>query len=83
MELVNEAKAWIKRKNGTDEIVTLVLDMVHKEPGTSNRLYTNYEQNPDYLGRILFDSEGYWIYDGEVLTINEQEQVAKFIIYLN
>ena len=32
------------------------------------------------LGRILFDAKGYWIYDGQVLSIAEQEQVAKFIM---
>jgi hypothetical protein len=44
------------------------------------RLHTAYEPAPDYLGKILFDTQGYWIYDGETLTITEQEQVAKFII---
>ena len=31
------------------------------------------------LGRILFDAADNWIYDGEVLDIGEQEDVAGFI----
>jgi len=37
-------------------------------------------ENPSYLGRILFDQDGHWIYDGEAFTPNEQEQLAAFII---
>jgi len=28
------------------------------------------------LGRIHFDAEGHWIYDGEVLGISEQKEAA-------
>ena len=28
------------------------------------------------LGRILFDAQEHWIYDGELLTIPEQEEIA-------
>ena len=38
------------------------------------------DQNPNYLGRILFDPEGHWIYDGDILTIAEQEQIGEFIL---
>ncbi|NOW96092.1 hypothetical protein [Mucilaginibacter sp. SG564] len=31
------------------------------------------------IGRILFDSADNWIYDGEELTVEEQEDVAGFI----
>jgi hypothetical protein len=31
------------------------------------------------IGRILFDAKDNWIYDGEVLDIEEQEEVAGFI----
>ena len=31
------------------------------------------------IGRILFDADDNWIYDGNVLTVNEQEDVAGFI----
>ena len=79
-ELTHEAKAWIKRKNGPDEIVRVVPDTESRGIITSYKLYIAYEENPDYLGRILFDAQGYWIYDGEILTVTEQEQVARFII---
>jgi hypothetical protein len=77
---VTEAKAWVKRDNGPDEIIRVVLDTTDMDKITPYLLYTAFDQNPDYLGRILFDQQGYWIYDGEVLAIAEQEQVAKFII---
>ncbi|MGZ3943334.1 MAG: hypothetical protein ACXVJB_00255 [Mucilaginibacter sp.] len=28
------------------------------------------------MGRILFDQHDNWIYDGELLTIDEQEEIA-------
>ena len=31
------------------------------------------------IGRILMDASDNWIYDGQVLTIDEQEDVAGFI----
>ena len=31
------------------------------------------------IGRILFDADDNWIYDGNVLTVDEQEDVAGFI----
>lgn len=80
MESIKEAKAWVKRKSGPDEIVRVVRDMENNGAVRSYQLYTAFDENPDYLGRILFDAEGYWIYDGELLTVNEQEQLAKFII---
>ena len=30
----------------------------------------------DFIGRILFDADGNWIYDGDFLSIMEQEDVA-------
>lgn len=79
IELTREAKAWVKRKTGPDEIVRVVPDMENNNVMIYN-LYTAFDEKPDYLGRILFDAQGYWIYDGETLTIAEHEQVAKFII---
>ncbi len=32
-----------------------------------------------YIGRILVDASDNWIYDGHILTIDEQEDVAGFI----
>jgi hypothetical protein len=85
--LTSEAKAWVKRKTGPDEIVLVIPDMENEI--TVYRLYIAYgakrdslpdDKNPDYLGRILFDAQNYWIYDGDAFTITEQEQLAKFII---
>jgi hypothetical protein len=39
----------------------------------------HFADQPDYLGRILFDVNGFWIYDGDELIIDDQEQVAIFI----
>jgi hypothetical protein len=78
--LTGEARAWLKRNNSPDEVVQIVLDTENTAPVISYELYTAYEASPDYLGRILFDAKGYWIYDGNTLTITEQEQLAKFII---
>jgi hypothetical protein len=74
--LFTEAKAWVKRKHGPDEVVKII-------PHTEGRvvcyeLFVAYD-NPDYLGRILFDTAGYWIYDGDVFNVTEQEQLARFI----
>ena len=86
MELTRPANAWVKRRSGPDEIVRVV-PVIGK--ALIYKLYVAYGtlgqdlpdgQNTDYLGRILFDAEGYWIYDGEILTITEQEQLARFII---
>ncbi|MGZ3765909.1 MAG: hypothetical protein ACXVB0_02490 [Mucilaginibacter sp.] len=80
IELSKEAKAWVKRKTGPDEIIRVVPDILNKSKVLCYDLYTAFDEQPDYLGRILFDAQGYWIYDGETLSIAEQEQVAKFII---
>ncbi len=77
--LITEAKAWIKRERGPNEIVKVVGN-TESTGVISYELFTAYSETPDYFGRILFDTEGYWIYDGDALTIREQEQVAKFII---
>jgi hypothetical protein len=78
--LDKEAKAWVKRNSGPDEIIRVVPDLMFKGKGLCYQLYTSFDQNPDDMGRVLFDTEGYWIYDGTELTITEQEQVARFII---
>lgn len=76
MELI-EAKAWIKRTGGRDEILRLQMESEGKV--IAYRLFPAYEPGESDLGRILFDVEGNWIYDGYELSIAEQEQVAKFI----
>ena len=78
--LVNDAKAWIKRRNNPDEVVRIILDLECTDAVLCYQLFTAYEATGDYLGRILFDAQDHWIYDGEMLTIAEQEQLAKFII---
>src|SRR4051794_26924292 len=78
--LVTEAKVWLKGNNGPGEIIRIVLDSVIGSKVTAYNLYNTFDETPDYLGRILFDAEGYWIYDGSVFGIAEQEQLAKFII---
>lgn len=78
--LVREARAWVKRKAGPDEVIRVVPTVSDNISGLSYQLYTAFEQNPDDLGRILFDAQGYWIYDGDILSIAEQEQVARFIV---
>lgn len=77
--LTREAKAWVKRKSGPDEIVRVIPDTEFTR-GRCYYLYTAFENDPEELGRILFDAQGYWVYDGNLLTVAEQEQVARFII---
>ena len=78
--LTREAKAFVKRKNGPGEVIRVLPESAAPCPGQCYRLYTAFEDKPDYLGRILFDAQGYWIYDGDILAIAEQEQVADFIV---
>jgi hypothetical protein len=78
--LVTEAKAWVKRKKGPDEVIKVIPDIENANKGLCYELYTAYDEQPDYLGRILFDAQGYWIYDGTDLAVAEQEQVARFIM---
>lgn len=71
--------AWIKRKNKPDEVVNVVPDEPCADATLIYNLYTAFEA--DFLGRILFDKQGYRIYDGNELTLAEQEQLGKFIQY--
>ena len=75
--LDKEAKAWLKRKNGPDEIIRIVPTLDDYRAVTTYNLYTAFETDPEFLGMILFDAQGYWIYDGDILTVDEQEQAAK------
>ena len=69
--------AWIKRKNAPDEVVSVMPAIQCTDAAFVYNLYTAFDKA--YLGRILFDEQGYWIYDGEQLTVMEQEQLGKFI----
>ena len=81
MILTTEVKAWVKRKNAPDEVIRILPDLKSGSgKGRTYHLYRAFDIDPDYLGRILFDAQDFWIYDGEVLRVDEQEQVAKFII---
>ncbi len=69
--------AWIKRKNGPDEVINVVMNNDSPDSALVYDLFTAFDQ--EYLGRILFDELGYWIYDGDILNVEEQEQLGKFI----
>ena len=71
--------AWLKRKNGPDEVIKVIPDAVCTDAALVYDLYIAFDEA--CLGRILFDKEGYWIYDGNALTVDEQEQLGKFIQY--
>jgi len=77
--LTKEANAWVKRKAGPDEVVKIIPAAEVDGRVFCYELYVAFDQ-ADYLGRILFDVQGYWIYDGEALSVTEQEQLARFII---
>lgn len=79
MELTTEVKTYIKSKQGSDEIIRVVPAGMEGAVEVYN-LYTAFEDRPDYLGRVLFDAQGYWMYDGTTLSISEQEQLARFIV---
>jgi len=78
--LTREAKAFVKRINGPDEVIRIIPDRFHLKSAQCYRLYTACDEDPDELGCILFDAQGYWIYDGDLLSVGEQEQLADFII---
>ena len=71
--------AWIKRKNGPDEIISVIPDVQCTDASLVYNLYTAFEEA--WMGRILFDDNGYWIYDGDSLPVTEQEQIGRFIQY--
>jgi hypothetical protein len=43
-------------------------------------LYVAFDDSADYCGRILFDTDHNWIYDGDRYRVDEQEQLARFIM---
>jgi len=47
---------------------------IFPDDGNGYRLFDPLEG--EELGRIHFDAEGHWIYDGEVLGISEQKEAA-------
>ena len=78
--LLKEAKTWVRRQRGPGYFISIVPDMEDTSEILAYSLFVAYDQEPESLGKILFDAQGYWIYDGDLLSIPEQEQVARFII---
>jgi len=52
---------------------------IFPDDGNGYRLYNPLEG--EELGRIHFDQDEHWIYDDEVLSVNEQEEAAGTISY--
>lgn len=50
---------------------------IFPDSGEGHRLYDPLAEKE--LGRILFDAADNWIYDGQLLNVYEQEDVAGFI----
>jgi len=59
-------------KTGTERWVRIMPDK-----GDGYQLYDALQDR--LIGRILFDADDNWIYDGEVLNLDEQDEVAGFI----
>lgn len=78
--LDREARAWLKRTNGADEVINIVPALEEYRSIKTYHLYTAYEAQPEFLGSILFDADNNWIYNGSYLRVSEQEQAAAFII---
>jgi hypothetical protein len=85
------ANKWLKRKDGSTLMIRVVPNFSQGDGAEDHGIleYLLYEEDfrglnallPPYLGRILFDNEHNWIYDGGVLTVFEEEQVADFICH--
>ncbi|MDB5145931.1 MAG: hypothetical protein JWQ66_4646 [Mucilaginibacter sp.] len=58
-------------------MVSIMADPANTAATWVYHLHAAFEEED--LGRILFDAQGYWIYDGDSLSIAEQEQLARFI----
>jgi hypothetical protein len=77
--LTSEAKVWLQRR-GNERVILRILPVRVAEGHQCYELYTAFEEGPGHWGCVLFDKNGYWIYDGYELTVREQEHVAEFII---
>jgi len=47
---------------------------LHRDNGLGYLIYDPIAEVE--AGRILFDDSGHWIYDGEILSVAEQEEVS-------
>lgn len=50
---------------------------IFPDRGEGYQLYDALQERN--IGRVLFDADGHWIYDGSALSIEEQEDIAGFI----
>ena len=64
-------------KPKTTKISTKKWVRILPDQGDGYRLYDPLEEL--FMGRILFDRDDNWIYDGSFLSVNEQEEVAGLI----
>lgn len=96
MQLINPLTVGITRDSGNDINIVIAPQLtITPQAITSDNIFELYlsaeETNdgflslsePFYLGRILFDLNSHWIYDGDFLKVSEQEQVADCIIGYN
>ncbi len=69
------ATAYLKRRWGESLLVKVV-------PLTESDEVCIYDLfcEDSFAGRILFDEQGYWIYDGQELSVEESEHLAAFIL---
>lgn len=80
IHLTHESKIWLKRRYDQVMILRIVPDSQSESMIPNYALFEAFGEHPQYVGCILFDSSGYWIYDGTELSVSEQEQVADFIL---
>ena len=67
----------VKLGEGCRLSVVALVDVWWPDQGDGYQLYDALQERN--IGRILFDAEGHWIYDGHVLTLDEQEEIAGFV----
>ncbi|MBE9663124.1 hypothetical protein [Mucilaginibacter myungsuensis] len=77
--MTTEMKAWLKHRDGSSNVIRILPDR-NGPAAQFYLLFTAYDAYPADLGRILFDADGYWIYDGDELKVEQQEQVAGMIM---
>lgn len=58
---------------------SLMIRVVPLKEGEDSSIY-DLTGEDGFMGRILFDEQGYWIYDGNDLTVEESEKMAEFIL---
>ncbi|MBD1385838.1 hypothetical protein IDJ75_11155 [Mucilaginibacter rigui] len=63
-----------KEQPKTAQISTERWVRILPDTGEGYRLFDAMQER--YIGRILFDADDNWIYDGTVLNVYEQEEIA-------